>query len=417
MSTDEKINPAVLEWARTSAGLSLDEAARRLGLASGPRGTGEEKLAEIEAGEREPTAAQISKMASVYHRPLIAFYMEEPPRPAPRVEDFRTMTEAAHHDDTARLEALVRDVRVRQSILKDIMLDEEGSEPVAFVGSIDQDTSVEEAAGRVRIALEIDDDRGLRRGISSAEDLFRELRRRTERLGIFVLVLGDLGSHHTAISAAAFRGLAIADPLAPIVVINDQDAKAAWSFTLIHELAHVFLGRTGISGAPSTGEPRTSQARIERFCNDVAGEVLLPERLLAGTPRLASADQLVAAADALSETWKVSSSMAAYRLWRTRKTDADTYGEAVAVLAARWRRIREAEKAQKSDPTPGMYLILRRRSLGEAMLRFVGTSLRENLVTHTTAARVFGVKAGTVNALLSGVSGLGGGKRPARREV
>src|SRR3546814_17037769 len=61
----------------------------------------------------------------------------------------------------------------------------------------------------------------------------------------------------------AFRGFALADPIAPFVVINDRDAKTAWSFTLLHEVAHLWIGATGVSGGHFEGS-------TEQFCNDVA---------------------------------------------------------------------------------------------------------------------------------------------------
>src|SRR5260221_12153582 len=82
----------------------------------------------------------------------------------------------------------------------------------------------------------------------SPELAFTLLRARAEAAGVFVLLIGNLGSHHTAIDAEAFRGFALADTIAPFIVINDQDHRSAWSFTLIHELAHLWLGTTGVSG-------------------------------------------------------------------------------------------------------------------------------------------------------------------------
>ena len=64
---------------------------------------------------------------------------------------------------------------------------------------------------------------------------------------------GDLGSHHTTIDVKVFRGFALADRFAPFVVINDKDAAEAWSFTLLHELCHLFLGETGVSAAKIDG--------------------------------------------------------------------------------------------------------------------------------------------------------------------
>ena len=404
------INPAVLKWARETAGLSIEEAASKIGLTSGPRGSAAEKLAAIEVGARVPSEAQLLKMAVAYHRPLVALYMAEPPRPAERVEDFRTIGAPVATREAVHLDALVRDVRMRQSILREMMEDDEDSEAIEFVGTLTVATPITQAASRIKAALGIEAARSLRRGMHEPQDLFNELRRRTEALRIFVILLGDLGSHHTAISPNVFRGFAVADNLAPMIVINDQDAKAAWSFTLVHELTHIFVGNSGVSGLPVTTEPRTPNARIERFCNDVAGEVLLPSQALAHVPKLASVEATMREAEALCRDWHVSKAMAAYRLWRERKTDSDTYGEVVRIFGAQWQGQREREKEKSRDIDGGPnYYIVRRHRLGDALLRFVGRGLRADAVTHTTAAKVFGVRPGAVEPLLASIAGLGNG--------
>ncbi|MGH9782149.1 MAG: ImmA/IrrE family metallo-endopeptidase, partial [Candidatus Acidiferrales bacterium] len=118
-------------------------------------------------------------------------------------------------------------------------------------------------------------------------------------------------SHHTAIDLETFRGFALADDVAPFVVINDQDNHAAWSFTLAHELAHLWIGETGVSGA-QFGSP------IERFCNDVAGEFLLPAEDLRQL-EVDSSTNLEVAERRISEfanNRNVSHSMVAYKLYR-----------------------------------------------------------------------------------------------------
>ena len=47
----QNINPSILTWARETAGLSVDEAADRLGLSSSEKATGAEKLEAFETGE------------------------------------------------------------------------------------------------------------------------------------------------------------------------------------------------------------------------------------------------------------------------------------------------------------------------------------------------------------------------------
>ena len=70
----QNINPSILTWARETAGLSADEAADRLGLSSGA-----EELEDFEAGKTKPTRDQLLKLASVYRRPLLTFYLKAPP--------------------------------------------------------------------------------------------------------------------------------------------------------------------------------------------------------------------------------------------------------------------------------------------------------------------------------------------------
>src|SRR5271165_4206898 len=123
------------------------------------------------------------------------------------------------------------------------------------------------------------------RGEKTGDDAFAYLRTQIEGKGVFVLLLGNLGSYHSNIPLEIFRGFAIADPLAPMIVINDQDAKTAWAFTALHELVHLWLGTTGLSGLDAA-------AQIEQYCNDVAGEILLPTAELHDFPKAATFEKI-----------------------------------------------------------------------------------------------------------------------------
>ena len=150
-------------------------------------------------------------------------------------------------------------------MVRAILEDEEEIEPLTFVNSLDMAEGVPATMMSIQKTLRVD--LAEFRAQDSAEKAFSLLRGRAEAAGIFVLLIGNLGSHHTAIDLDTFRGFALADPIAPFVIINDQDAKPAWSFTLLHEAAHLALGATGVSGV-------SADVEIERFCNDVAGEIL-----------------------------------------------------------------------------------------------------------------------------------------------
>ena len=225
----------------------------------------------------------------------------------------------------------------------------------------------------------------------SARPGFDELRKTVEQRGVCVLLQGDLGSHHTAIDTAAFRGFALADRLAPFIVINSNDARTAWSFTLLHETVHLLLGESGISGGDA-------ESRVERFCNDVASECLLPAAVV-DTFRVTGLGrgELIEAIGRLSGRWKVSRALVAYRLQRAGKIDAPLYAELAEAFRRQWMEERQRRGTGEGGPD---YYRVRRHRVGDALLQRVARGLAEGTLPTTKAALVLGVKPTQVGRIL-----------------
>ena len=285
-----------------------------------------------------------------------------------------------------------------------MLLDEDDFVAPTFVGSANAGLGVDRVVAMITSELKFDHtDITLRKGDPIA--LFAKLRAAAESAGVFVLVLGDLGHHTLSIGADVFRGFAIADSVAPFVVINAKDARPARAFTLIHELAHIFLGQSGVSGSVSTEQPKTDTARIERFCNDVAGEFLLPESHFRKVGVKFAANDIEAARsciDLVASRWSVSEPMVAYRFQRTGELTSETYQKLRQEYHQRWLANvnREKIKQKQNDGGPSGY-VLKYHNLGHALVDVVHRNFKDRNLTHTNAARLLGGKAISIPRFLN----------------
>ncbi|MFZ5493402.1 MAG: ImmA/IrrE family metallo-endopeptidase, partial [Pseudomonadota bacterium] len=395
-ATMPAINPEILVWARETAGYELSEAAQRLGLADGKAATGHEKLAAYEQGEKEPSRPLLLKMSKHYRRPLLTFYLDVPPARADRGRDFRTIHRAVDPSENGMVDALVRSIKVRQEVLREALASEQDHERLAFIGSYSLEKGADGLVSQIRAKSGFD--LAVYRSKRSQEEAFQYLRERIENLGIFTMLIGNLGSHHTNLSSEIFRGFAIADPIAPFVVINDQDAKSAWPVTLLHEVSHLWLGQTGISGA-------VAEREVERFCDGVASELLIPETEIAANFSEASLRSLESAADIIgrfASERKVSSTLVAFRLMNRGGLSQDLFRSLSVFFYEKWRAHKEGQKQKAKENKGGpSYFVVKRMQNGKALMKASERLMRSGELTTTQAAIVLGVRALKVGSLLS----------------
>lgn len=387
-----KVNPEILRWARETAGLTVEDAAERIGIGAARGVLGAERLAMLEAGEGEPSRPVLLKMANHYRRPLLTFYMAAPPRAAARGEDFRTLPDDFAQRDEALVDALLREVRARQEMVRALLETEDEAAKLPFVGSFDRREGANALAASITQTLAIDLHH-FRHG--SPQKGFAYLRDRAEAAGVFVLLIGNLGSHHSTLNVELFRGFALADPVAPFIVINDQDSEAAWSFTLLHELAHIWLGQTGVSGS----RPGTA---VEVFCNDVAGRILLPASEIAHEQilRTATQTQVIARIGDIAATRQLSHSMVAYKLYRENIIGHDMWAAVTAFFRQQWLLKRKAarDRARENESGPNYYVV-RRHRLGNRLLQLSRRMLAEGALSPSKAAAILGVRPNSVYPL------------------
>ena len=261
MTETVPVNPAILKWARETAGLSIEDAAKKLKRKRINAGT----LSAWERGEEFPTYSQLERLAyEIYRRPLAIFFFPEPPQEETPRESFRTLPDEEIRKMTFHMRLLVRKARSMQ-----ISLDElnEGKNPAAQIITralvFLPDISLKDMVSSVRAYLGIDIGEQLQ--WRSSEKAFSEWRTAIENHGIFVF--------KDAFKDDNISGFCLYDKNFPIIYVNNSKPATRQVFTLFHELAHL-LYRTG--GIDASDEEyiqllRGTKRQIEVQCNRFAG--------------------------------------------------------------------------------------------------------------------------------------------------
>ena len=95
-----------------------------------------DRLTALERGQEKPTRPTLLKMAHHYRRPLLAFYLNAPPRRDARGPDFRVLPGARSSETDALVDALVRNLQSRQNMVRAALEAEDEAEPLLFVGAL-----------------------------------------------------------------------------------------------------------------------------------------------------------------------------------------------------------------------------------------------------------------------------------------
>lgn len=259
-----EIKPELLSWARERARLETDDLVTRF-----------PKLSAWEDGTVKPTLRQVEGLAKATHTPVGFLFLKEPPVETIPIPDFRTIRNKPIARPSPDLLDMIYVCQQRQEWYRDFARSERQA-PLSCVGSVNLNSNVEQTAAMMRHALGFDIEE--RRRMPTWTDALRLFIAQADEAGIMVMCSGVvLNNNYRPLDPEEFRGFALADNLAPLVFINGGDSKAAQMFTLAHELAHIWLGQSAVSDTQASLVP---DHQVERWCNNVAAELLVPLEIL-----------------------------------------------------------------------------------------------------------------------------------------
>ena len=227
------------------------------------------KVFEWMAGNSQPTFKQLTSFASRTGTPFGYLLLERPPALKLPVPDFREgFGRDGFGEPSADLLAVVHQSIRRQDWYREWATDN-GLERVEAVGAA-REWSAKQAAADMRVTLSYEV--GQRRG--SWDDQRKALLRSFEEMGGLTVATSMVENNtHRMLDPEEFRGFALIDDLAPLVFVNTRQTLNGQIFTLAHEFAHVWRGVGGVSLEDLRWEPQND---VERWCNEVASEFLVP---------------------------------------------------------------------------------------------------------------------------------------------
>ena len=260
------INPELLQWARVRSGIDRKDLEAKF-----------HKLPEWESGKTRPTLNQIKSFAGAVHVPLGYLFLSSPPEEPVPIPDFRIMGGRKPKRPSPDLQDTIYMCQECQSWYEEFARSE-NQPPLGFVGSATLRKRPRVAADEIRKTLNLE--AVASKVCSTVEEALRILINRAEEAGILVMVSGIVGSNtHRKLDEKEFRGFALADPYAPLVFVNGADSKAGQRFTLAHEIAHIWLGKSALSNLGDVVPEKKYQPE-EAWCKAVATELLVPQARL-----------------------------------------------------------------------------------------------------------------------------------------
>lgn len=327
-------------------------------------------------GEVKPTLKQLENFAKATRTPVGYLFLVEPPEEQIPIPDYRTIAQQQIARPSANLLDTIYICQQRQEWYRDYALTN-SLQPLEFVGSVDRRASAERVAQDIRDILSFN--LNARYAMRTWEEALRSFIASADEIGIMVMCSGIvLNNTHRKLNPEEFRGFALTDKLAPLVFINGADTKSAQMFTLAHEIAHLWLGETALSSADIGGD---EDQDIERWCNAVAAELLVPLAIFENELR---DENLPDALNRLARRFKVSTLVILRRMLDSNYLTSGEYATAYAVELARLLAL--------AGGSGGNFYLSQPYKLSKRFARALVASTLEGQTLYRDALRMLGVK-------------------------
>ena len=238
MATLAPIKPHILIWARELNNLSQSELAEKIKVH-------ENVIEKWESAQTMPTCSnsrKTSRECCVSPTAICSSRLHQSSEdPLP---DLRTLKDQPVTAISVDLREVLYSVLDIQDWYREYRL-EFGAEKLPFVASYGLNSDPQEIARSMSRTLGINAQ--TRASVNTWSKYLTKLTECAESAGVLVMHSGVVGnSKKRKLDVEEFEGFVAVDDLAPVIFINSNDYIAARTFTLAHELAHIWIGRSAI---------------------------------------------------------------------------------------------------------------------------------------------------------------------------
>jgi Zn-dependent peptidase ImmA (M78 family) len=334
-------NPALITWARETAGFTSAEAAERLKIEDA------QLLAwEDSATDDAPSIPQLRKLAALFKRPLAVFYLREAPPRFEVMRDLRRLPGTGTRRYSPALQLEIRTANERRELAIELAADLEQEVPRFTLSATDREDP-EQVGARIRLALGVTAQLQFAWRDTDGRAAFNAWRSRIENANALVFQATRLKSEEAS-------GFAIAGDSLPVIAVNRSDTLTRRTFSLLHELAHLMIHISGVSDIETDANRPPEDQKIEVFCNQVAAAALVPKHELLREPPviaqgLRSANWTDDEVRELARQFNVSREALLRRLLTFDRTTSEFYGRKRAQYIAEYLASQARKKEQSAN--------------------------------------------------------------------
>ena len=380
------VKPIIIQWAIQSAGKDVRGLSDKF-----------DKIDKWTSEESELTVSELNKLSKELRIPFGYFFLGEPPDEDIQLLKYRTVDNEDQAKPSRELIDTIKYMEKRQSFMRDALI-EDGFLPHEFVGSATIENNTEALASKITQELKLKINWN-----KNNPNTFNVLREEISNLGILVMQNGVVGNNnHRILNVAEFRAFVLIDQYVPLIFLNARDSTNAKVFSLCHELVHVWLGVDELYNDNFTSNQIVNNSQLEKFCNEVAAEMLLPLSSIQSTlePQL----DIYTNIKHISKVFNVSELVVCIRLKEKKIIDNKVFNEVYANLLIEMRENLLGKQLQEKK-SGGDYYATNGSRLDARFATTVSRKAREGRILYTEAYELIGAKGKTYDNLIKYVEG------------